>query len=194
MTDTNAGIPLTSVQQSIRNGTFGVRSATDEERAAIGVASPDTNAGTVLPLLGADCLVFSATQTRAYGLQCWTACDKQVAGPLRERIAELEQMLDSEQRRPHHGTWVAMLAECQALRSERDRLRAENEALRALLREVSCVAITMLYDTHKADVLALFTIPELEEVTASTQHLQSQSVESVYRRGFDAARAAREGA
>jgi cell division protein FtsB len=67
-----------------------------------------TNAGPVLPHLDADPRYFSlqaVTAARAYGAKCWNACDEQVAGPLRERVAELER-------------------EC-------DRLRAENEALRA---------------------------------------------------------------
>jgi chromosome segregation ATPase len=68
--------------------------------------SNDTNAGPVLPELPLGCYVetskrgvkfetYSPEGTRAYGLQCWNACDEQVAGPLRERIAELQGRLRS---------------------------------------------------------------------------------------------------
>ena len=44
------------------------------------------------------------------------------------------------------------------------RLEMENEKLRELLRDTTAVAITMLYEGHRADVLAEFTVPELEAV------------------------------
>ena len=88
-----------------------------------------TNAGPVLPLApelrvklrnsgyltwiqARECDQNIRADIEAYGLQCWNACDEQVAGPLRERVAELE-----------------------AQNSELDRLRAEVEALRSGLTE-----------------------------------------------------------
>ncbi|BAP80955.1 hypothetical protein MT1_3780 [Pseudomonas sp. MT-1] len=64
---------------------------------------------------------------------------------------------------------------------------AENERLRGLLRDTASVAITMLYDSHKADVLSEFKVPELEVVVKASEHLQALSVEKVYRRAWDAA-------
>jgi hypothetical protein len=66
-----------------------------------------TNAGPVLPLApelrvklrnsgyltwiqARECDQNIRADIEAYGLQCWNACDEQVAGPLRERVAELE--------------------------------------------------------------------------------------------------------
>lgn len=66
-------------------------------------------------------------------------------------------------------------------------LQAECERLRGLLRDTASVAITMLYDSHKADVLAEFKVPELEAVVDASKHLQSHRVEHVYRRAWDAA-------
>lgn len=62
---------------------------------------PDTtNAGPVLPSVrepdatdGYTKLYFYSS-IEAYGLQCWNACAEQVAGPLRERVAELERERD----------------------------------------------------------------------------------------------------
>ena len=67
-----------------------------------------------------------------------------------------------------------------------DKQHVLNESLRDTLREVTAVAITMLYDSHKEDTLAEFSIQELELVVDFTRHLQTVPVESVYRRGFDA--------
>jgi hypothetical protein len=67
------------------------------------------------------------------------------------------------------------------------RLEIENERLRGLLRDTAAVAITMLYDSHREDVLAEFTVPELEAVVKASAHLQSAKVEHVYRRAWDAA-------
>lgn len=61
--------------------------------------SDTTNAGPVLPKLPVhpdECIADGWTYTeedliRTYGLQCWNACAEQVAGPLRERVAELER-------------------------------------------------------------------------------------------------------
>lgn len=65
-------------------------------------------------------------------------------------------------------------------------LEQEVEALRSLLSDVTCVAITMLYDTHKQDVLDVFTLDELKEVVRRSEHLQIAKVEHIYRRGFEA--------
>lgn len=120
-----------------------------------------TNAGPVLPELPLGCYVetskrgvkfetYSAAGARAYGLQCWNACAEHVAGPLRERIAELEREEEVTDHVIERTT--RLLAECvvilrgpeppltkwsyhdipqlvQALKADRDRLRAENEAL-----------------------------------------------------------------
>ena len=64
-------------------------------------------------------------------------------------------------------------------------LQAENEALRGTLSEVVSVAVTMLYDTHKLDVVDQFTIEELKDVVERTKHLQNDRVEDVYRRGYE---------
>jgi hypothetical protein len=63
------------------------------------------------------------THAEAYGLQCWNACVEQVAGPLRERVAELERenavLAES----------IALGPGAEAVKSisdELDRLRAEN--------------------------------------------------------------------
>src|SRR5690554_6845668 len=65
-------------------------------------------------------------------------------------------------------------------------LERKVEALRSLLSDVTCVAITMLYDTHKQDVLDEFTLDELKEVVRRSEHLQIAKVEHIYRRGFKA--------
>ncbi len=65
-------------------------------------------------------------------------------------------------------------------------VKAECERLRGLLRDTAAVAITMLYDSHRDDVLEEFTVPELEAVVKASAHLQSTKVEHVYRRAWDA--------
>jgi len=65
-------------------------------------------------------------------------------------------------------------------------LERKVEKLRSLLSDVTCVAITMLYDTHKQDVLDEFTTDELKEVVSRAEHLQIEKVEHIYRRGFEA--------
>lgn len=124
----------------------------------------DTNAGPVLPLApelrvklrnsgyltwsqARECDQNIRADIEAYGLQCWNACDEQVAGPLREELAavlsdwnSLVQAIGS----PTNGGAVAharMLRERVAeleteligtrtirdcVRRERDRLRAES--------------------------------------------------------------------
>lgn len=54
----------------------------------------------------------------AYGLQCWNACAEHVAGPLRERVAELERGLA--------GSISAGLRMMEAADAELHRLRAES--------------------------------------------------------------------
>ncbi len=118
--------------------------------------SDTTNAGPVLPLPQID---FNnlVPSTLAYGRQCWNACDEQVAGPLRERIKDLEDTLTNTraERDTARGNWAfeqKRVAELErerdddrrreygysqqtvdAISQERDRLRAENEALRAAI-------------------------------------------------------------
>jgi hypothetical protein len=107
----------------------------------------DTNAGPVLPeltyILG---LLTTGQHERIneWGLQCWNACDEQVAGPLRERVAELErESARSKAKREAAdaciGAWIDKDRETQtnlsAARAELARLRAENEALSDCLRE-----------------------------------------------------------
>jgi len=77
----------------------------------------------------------------------------------------------------------------QAINAWNDRAadKARIAELQRLLIEATAVAITMLYDSHKADVTAEFSIDELEQVVASTEHLQAEAVERIYRRAWDAA-------
>ena len=70
--------------------------------------------------------------------------------------------------------------------AENDGQHPMNEDLLGILREVTAVAITMLYDSHKDDTLAEFSADELRAVVDCTKHLQEVPVESIYRRGFDA--------
>lgn len=53
------------------------------------------------------------------------------------------------------------------------------------LREVVAVAITMLYDSHRDDVLSTFSDAELQTVLEATYHLRDTRVEHVYRKAFD---------
>lgn len=92
---------------------------------------------------------------------------------------------------------VVSLSDYEALQAEYEKLRKdaelkhaalerEVEALRSLLSDVTCVAITMLYNTHKQDVLDEFTMDDLKEVVRRSEHLQIEKVEHIYRRGFEA--------
>jgi hypothetical protein len=87
----------------------------------------DTNAGPVLP--PPDAYPDSHDGAPHWRWESMREYAEQVAGPLRERIAELEQEVEHGGER-HNGTWVAMLAECRARGSEIDRLRAEIESRR----------------------------------------------------------------
>lgn len=113
----------------------------------------DTNAGPVLPAVrGPDATdgytnFYFHSSIEAYGLQCWNACNDHVAGPLRERVAELEREDEISEHVIERTT--RLLAECvvilrgpeppltgwsyhdipqlvQALKDDRDRLRAES--------------------------------------------------------------------
>ena len=61
--------------------------------------------------------------------------------------------------------------------------------LRKTLRDVTGVAICGLFDTHREDTLREFSLQELARVTEVTEPLLEEgvTVESVYRRGYDAA-------
>ncbi|GEM_PF-1786950 len=88
--------------------------------------------------------------------------------------------------------WAREYERRKEVQVERDQLRAEVNGLRGLLRDATAVAITMLYDSHRDDVLEEFTAPELEAVVKVSAHLQSAKVEHVYRLAWDAALAAKE--
>jgi hypothetical protein len=125
----------------------------------------DTNAGPVLPPLPeCDGWTEFAPYWEAGAVQAYA---EQVAEPLRQRIAELEQEVEHGGER-HNGTWVAMLAECQARGSEIDRLRAENEALRSGIEKA---------------------IGEIEDASPKALKYAEQEL----RTAIDAARAARDG-
>lgn len=71
----------------------------------------------------------------AYGRQC----AEHVAGPLRERVAELERELIALKAGAQR---VENL--CRAISADRDRLRAENEALRKFIAEYRRAAIACM--------------------------------------------------
>jgi hypothetical protein len=99
----------------------------------------DTNAGPVLPTPDGEARTAFGVRSvylRQTMISYAHQFAEQVAGPLRERIAELELLVEQGGER-HNGTWVAMLAECQARGSELDRLRAECESLRGLAKWAS---------------------------------------------------------
>jgi hypothetical protein len=82
------------------------------------------------------------------------------------------------------------------LLAERDQLAAALEAaredgarLRETLRDVTGVAICVLFDAHREDTLREFSLQELARVAEATDQLLEEgvTVESVYRRGYDAA-------
>jgi len=67
--------------------------------------------------------------------------------------------------------------------------REDGARLRETLRDVTGVAICGLFDTHREDTLREFSLQELARVTEVTAPLLEEgvTVESVYRRGYDAA-------
>jgi hypothetical protein len=89
----------------------------------------DTNAGSVLPViknphspeLGRNFTSLELRNIAEYGRQC----AEHVAGPLRERVAELEAQNK------------LLSDDLDANEAERDRIRAENKALASCLRECS---------------------------------------------------------
>lgn len=68
--------------------------------------------------------------------------------------------------------------------------KEDSERLRDILLDVTCVAICDLYESYKDDVESEFSLTELQFVVETSEPLQADgvTVESVYRRGFDAAR------
>lgn len=65
----------------------------------------------------------------------------------------------------------------------------EIEALRTCLAETAGVAVTMLYESHKADTLKEFSIEELSRMVDSAKHLADANVrvEKIYRKAWDMA-------
>lgn len=72
---------------------------------------------------------------------------------------------------------------------ELNTLQAEVERLRACLAETTGVAVTMLYDSHKAATIKEFTVEQLSQVVEATKHLVDANVqvEKVYRKAWDMA-------
>lgn len=70
-----------------------------------------------------------------------------------------------------------------------DALRKEVAELRETLRDVTGVAICALFDSHREDTLREFSLQELARVIYVTAPLMKDgvTVESVYRRGYNAA-------
>ena len=75
------------------------------------------------------------------------------------------------------------------LRLRIDRLQVEVEALRTCLTETGGVAVTMLYESHKADTLKEFNVEELTQMVDSPKHLSDANaqVEKIYRKAWDMA-------
>lgn len=97
-----------------------------------------------------------------------------------ELQAELVQARDSA--RMYQEMW-------QRERRIRDEHEATIERLAEMLRDVTAVAIAMLYVTHREDLLAAFTIKELQEIASAGESLQPEQVEHIYRRGWELAMA-----
>lgn len=70
--------------------------------------------------------------------------------------------------------------------AEIQELKINQEALLGQLRDALCVAVTMLFDTHREDTVAEFSIEELRVISEQSMNLGDQRVEDVYRRGFQA--------
>ncbi len=76
------------------------------------------------------------------------------------------------------------------LREAADALEAAREdagKLRETLRAVSAVGIVQLFNTARDDVLAEFSLAELQEISRVTEHLRTAYVEHIYRAAWDAA-------
>ena len=82
-----------------------------------------------------------------------------------------------------------LLAERDQLAAALEAAREDGACLRETLRDVTGVAICGLFDTHREDTLREFSLQELARVTEVTAPLMEEgvAVESVYRRGYDAA-------
>ena len=59
------------------------------------------------------------------------------------------------------------------------------EARVASMREVVAVAVTMLYDTHKNDVIKTFTVDDLGAIVKITEPLFGMQVEDIYKAAWD---------
>lgn len=70
--------------------------------------------------------------------------------------------------------------------SDYEALQAECEKLRTCLAETAGVAVTMLYESHKADTLKEFDVTELARMVDYTKHLADANVqvEKVYRKAW----------
>lgn len=66
-------------------------------------------------------------------------------------------------------------------------LEARAERAESLLREVVAVAVTQLFDTHRTDVEATFSLAELQSMVELTEPLMEANtrVEAIYRKAFD---------
>ena len=127
-----------------------------------------------------------------------------------DHVAEAIALMDksAERTTPNAQTraWAILRAEIERLREyeqaaamfavEKAEQRRRAEAaearvreLEGLLRETAAVAITMLYNSHKADTLAEFSVEELGQVVEASAPLLAAraQVEHVYRRAWDAA-------
>jgi len=58
----------------------------------------------------------------------------------------------------------------------------------SVLRDAVMVAITNLYATDPDDVLRVFSVRELQYVSAVSEHLRPEQVEDIYRKAFDVLR------
>lgn len=77
-------------------------------------------------------------------------------------------------------------------RSGREAQAARVADLERSLRDTAAVAIHMLYESHKADVLRVFTVEDLEQVVTIGEPLQGKQVEDVYREAWKIAMAKKE--
>lgn len=84
--------------------------------------------------------------------------------------------------------WNEAGAYAAGLLADRDRLAAENAELRKRVRDVTAAAVTMLFDSHREDVLREFSESELFDVLAASKHMQQMTVEGIYRAAWLAAR------
>ncbi|NLY16609.1 MAG: hypothetical protein GXZ05_09575 [Gammaproteobacteria bacterium] len=73
--------------------------------------------------------------------------------------------------------------------SDYEALQAECEKLRTCLAETAGVAVTMLYESHKADTIKEFTVEQLSQMVETTKHLADANiqVEKVYRKAWSMA-------